>query len=259
MTIDSTYLKLINAEIDDEISAADKARLEVFLAEDAEAREYRVQLRALAGDLDAMPAIPPPADLRQSILSKIRPAHKMPNETNRGLLDMIHDFFAVPVVGYAVSFVAGAAVSLALISSNGTDQLAYDDVTSMVGTIGASEIPDGVSAADRLLVSGPGLAGAVNLRGSGTLLVLDFDLSSQQPVEIVVSFDDRDISFNGFAQQESAGTSMTAETGSVTLGMEGQRRYSVYLDNAGRRAAIVNLSFYSSGQLLQTGILRFEE
>ena len=99
------------------------------------------------------------------------------------------------------------------------------------------------------------LAGSVSLSTAGSLMILDFDLASRNTVEIVARFDDRDIWFSGFAQQESEGTTVDAQTGRVTVRMSGQRRYAVFLQNAGQDAATVNLSFLSAGQVLHEGAL----
>ena len=61
------------------------------------------------------------------------------------------------------------------------------------------------------------VAGTVTLRSTGPLLIVDFDLSALQPVEIVAGYSDKSIWFNGFAQLESTGTSIAAETGAVTF------------------------------------------
>jgi len=75
----------------------------------------------------------------------------------------------------------------------------------------------------------------------------------------VAAFADPDIWFNGFAQLESAGTSVAAENGRVTVHMEGQRRYALYLNNSGQEAASVNLRFYANGQLVYEDDLVFGE
>jgi len=52
---------------------------------------------------------------------------------------------------------------------------------------------------------------------------------------------------------------VAAQSGQVTVRMEGQRRYAVYLHNTGQNAGTVSLRFLSSGQLLYEGTLSFGE
>ena len=48
----------------------------------------------------------------------------------------------------------------------------------------------------------------------------------------------------------ATGTTVSAETGRVLLGMAGKRRYAVYLHNQGGRNATVKLRFLAYGQVV---------
>ena len=112
--------------------------------------------------------------------------------------------------------------------------------------------------ARRGLIDKSQVAGTVTLRSAGPILIVDFDLSARGPVEILAGYSDKSIWFNGFAQLESSGTSISAETGRVTLGMQGKRRYAVYLHNEGGRATTVNLQFRSDGEVVHEASLDYE-
>ena len=95
------------------------------------------------------------------------------------------------------------------------------------------------------------------LRSSGPILILDFDLASRRPVEIVASYSDQSIWFNGFAQLQSDGTSVAAEGGSVRLQMDGRQRYAVFLNNPGNRPAEIRLQFLADGVVIHTANLEY--
>jgi hypothetical protein len=99
----------------------------------------------------------------------------------------------------------------------------------------------------------------VTLRSQGPLLIVDFDLSARQPVEIVAGYSDKSIWFNGFAQLESTGTSIAAESGAVILKMDGTRRYAVFLNNPGLRPAKIDLQFTADDQVIHEAQLSFSE
>ena len=99
----------------------------------------------------------------------------------------------------------------------------------------------------------------MTLRSAGPLLIVDFDLSAKQPVEIVAGYSDKTIWFNGFAQLESTGTSIAAETGAVTVRMDGKRRYAVYLNNPGMRPATIDLRFMANDEMIREAQLSFSE
>ena len=229
MTIKQKYIDLINAEIDGVISDRDQARLDKFVAGNEEARALRDELRSLRDDLGAIEPLAPPPDIRHAVMREIRSES---TSGEHGVSDFLANVFGLPFVRYGVSFAAGVLVAVMILSSDQASRHAFNDVTDLVGTMSDIEIGGTFSRADSMDLTLNELAGTVSLNASGPLMVLDFDLASEDPVEIVATFDDRDIWFNGFAQLESQGTSVASARGSVTVRMEGQRRYAVYLHNA---------------------------
>ncbi len=252
MTIDPKYFELIQADIDGEIDDAGKAELERFLADSEEGRAVYGQLESLCGSLDGMPSIDPPPHLSHMLLNQA-PVKAAP-QPSPGFLQRL---FAGPVLGYVGVFAAGVALTLALVDSDQISQGAFDEMTGLVGTIADSKFaaPEhGVISIDESEV-----AGTVTLRSTGPLLIVDFDLSARQPVEIVAGYSDKTIWFNGFAQLESTGTSIAAEAGAVTLKMDGKRRYAVFLNNPGKRPATIDLRFSSDDQVIHEAQLSFSE
>ena len=252
MTIDPKYFELIQADIDGEIDDAGKAELESFLADSEEGRSVYEQLETLCRSLDGMPSIDPPQHLRHVLLNQA-PVKAAP-QPSPGFLQRL---FAGPILGYVGMFAAGVALTLTLVDSDQISRGAFDDVTGLVGTIADSEfaVPEhGTISVDKSEV-----AGTVTLRSTGPILIVDFDLSSRQPVEIVAAYSDKTIWFNGFAQLESSGTSIAAETGAVTLNMDGTRRYAVYLNNPGMRPATIDLRFMADDQVIHEAQLSFSE
>jgi hypothetical protein len=252
MTIDPKYFELIQADIDGEIDDTGKAELENFLADSEEGRAVYGELETLCRSLDGMPTIDPPAHLRHVLLNQapIRAASR----PSPGLLQRL---FSGPALGYVGMFAAGVALTLALVDSDQISRSAFDDVTGLVGTIADSEfaVPEhGTISVDKSEV-----AGTVTLRSTGPILIVDFDLSARQPVEIVAAYSDKTIWFNGFAQLESSGTSVAAEAGAVTLNMDGKRRYAVYLNNPGMRPATIDLRFMADDQVIHEAQLSFSE
>jgi hypothetical protein len=252
MTIDPKYFELIQADIDGQIDDAGRAELENFLADSEEGRAVYEELETLCRSLDGMPSIEPPPHLRHVILNEA-PVKSAPRPTP-GLLQRL---FAGPALGYAGMFVAGVALTLALVDSDQISRGAFDEVTGLVGTIADSQFV--VPKHGTVSVDESEVAGTVTLRSTGPILIVDFDLSARQPVEIVAEYSDKSIWFNGFAQLESSGTSIAAETGAVTLNMDGKRRYAVYLNNPGMRPATIDLQFMAGDRVIHEAQLSFSE
>jgi len=260
MAIEQKYIDLINAEIDGEISAADQALLDQAIAENAEAQALRDDLAGLCADLGSGELLSPPGGLRGPALRRM-PAARLPvREQIRGITQVLGNLFSIPAIRYGLSFAAGIVITFTLLDSNHLSRQAFDDVTSLVGTMSDIDSAGAVTSNDDMLLTLNELAGTVNLSTAGPLMILDFDLTSSLPIEIVATFDDRDIWFNGFAQLESAGTTVSTATGQVTVRMQGerrQRRYAVYLHKSGQNAATVHLRFVAAGETLHEGNLHF--
>jgi len=250
MAIEQEYIDLINADIDGEIEQADKGDLDLLLAENDEARALHTELTMLCGSIDSIEAVSPPPHIRHVIMNSVKPTPaKMESP---GILEML---FASPVLKYSSTFVAGVLLTLSIVSSDQISNRAFDDVTGLVGTISDPISGDLVNS---IAVDNAEVAGQVSLRSTGSMLILDFDLVANSPIEIEADYRDRTIWFNGFAQLESSGTTISAKSGSVTLEMEGKRRYAVYLQNGGERGVTVNLRFVTGGEVVHESSLRYD-
>jgi len=260
VAVDPKIIDLISAGIDGEISAEDRTRLDQHLAGDAEAQAFQKDLASLCIELDAMESITPPVHLKHVILNTIpRPSAAQKDSGGSAWRAAMSTVFGGNVMRYAMSFAVGAVFTLAWLSPDQISRQALDDVSGLVGTISQPESADQQSGADSIQLNLNEIAGSVKLNRSGSIMILDFDLASSGPIEIVASFADRDVWFNGFAQLESSGTTIAADEGSVTISMEGQRRYALYLNNNGSSAATISLRFYVDGALIHEDELNYRD
>lgn len=243
MAIDPNIVELINADIDGEISPADKDTLEAMMAESPEAQAMHAELSGLSSSLDDLPDLDAPPYLIHTIMAKIP---KPESQDRRG--DFLRGLFAAPALRYAAMFVAGSVLTLSLVSSDQVSERAFNDVTGLVGTI-SSEVPVGPGI-QTLQIDRTDVAGHITVRSSGPLLIVDFDLVSNGPIDIVASYSDQSVWFNGFAQLESPGASISAESGRISMKINGKRRYALYLHNAGDRNVSIHLRFMSDGEVV---------
>lgn len=243
MAIDPKTVELINADVDGEISSTDKEELTALLTGSPEAKAMHAELSGLSSSLNELPDLDPPVHLKHTIMASIPKSEAQKRRSN-----FLHSIFAAPAMRYAAMFAAGSLITLTLISSDQVSDRAFNDVTGLVGTI-STEVPDGPGV-QSTRIDRPEVAGRVTLRNSGPLLIVDFDLVSSGPVDIVASYADQTVWFNGFAQLESPGASISAQSGRVTMQIEGKRRYALFLHNAGDRNISINLQFMANGQLV---------
>ena len=146
-------------------------------------------------------------------------------------------------------------LTLSVVNSSQISDKAFDNVTGLVGTVAQ---PVGATVASTVSIDENAVAGTVSLSSAGSLLILDFDLAAMQPIEVQANYTDKTIWFNGFAQLESTGTTVSVETGQILLGVNGKRRYAVYLQNQGNRETTVDLQFLSGGEILHQTSLEYK-
>jgi hypothetical protein len=249
MAIEQKFSDLINADLDGEISAAEKNELQAFLDENAEGQALYDELASLCTALEGVEQEEPPPYMRHIIMNSVPPTR--PADESPGFLRVL---LATPALKYSVTFAAGVFLTLSIVNSSQVSNSAFDNVTGLVGTVAD---PVRANLEDSIDIVGPEVAGTVSLRSAGSMLILDFDLVARDHIEIETEYTDRTIWFNGFAQLESEGTSVAAETGRVRLGMDGKRRYAVYLHNPGGRETTVNLKFLVDGEVLRTASLDY--
>ena len=255
MAIDEKYIALINADIDGDIQPDEKTELEAFLAESEAGRALREELRSLCSTLDAADMLDAPPHLRHVIMNSL-PSPKPQSSPVAEAPGFWYSLLAVPALRYTAAFAAGVIMAVAIVDSGQVQQSAFNEVTGLVGTMSdASDIAPVAST----VIHKAAVAGTITLRRADPILIIDFDLSTNGPIDIVATYDDRSVWFNGFAQLESTGTSISADGGQIRIQVDGKRRYAVYLHNSGSRKLSINLQFFSNGEPVHQAVLEYEQ
>ena len=255
MAIDEKYTALINADIDGDIQPDEKAELDEFLAESEAGQALQEELRTLCSALDGEGLLDPPPHLRHVVMNSLpeRSSRSGPAAESPGFW---YSLFTVPALRYTATFAAGVILAVAIVDSGQVQQGAFNEVTGLVGTM--SDAGD-IAPVDSTVIHRAAVAGTITLRRADPILIIDFDLSTNGPIDIVATYDDKSVWFNGFAQLESTGTSISADGGQIRIQVDGKRRYVVYLHNSGSRKLIINLQFFSNGEAVHEAVLEYEQ
>ena len=255
MAIDEKYIALINADIDGDIQPDEKTELEGFLAESEAGQALQEELRSLCSTLDGADMLDAPPHLRHVIMNSL-PSPKPQSSPAAELPGFWYSLLAMPALRYTATFAAGVILAVSIVDSGQVQQGAFNEVTGLVGTMSdASDIAPVAST----VVHKAAVAGTITLRRADPILIIDFDLSTKGPIDIVATYDDKSVWFNGFAQLESTGTSISADGGQIRIQVDGKRRYAVYLHNAGSRKLSINLQFFSNGVPVHQAVLEYEQ
>jgi hypothetical protein len=245
MAIEPKYVELMNADLDGEISDAERIDLAEYLEANPEAAKFRSELGELCGSLDELEQVEPPPHLKYAILDSLQKPRPAQRESAGFEWQQL---LGLPVLRHAVTFAAGAFLTFALISSNQISDQAFDDVTGLVGTI--SESAQEATGQNTIRLTSNEIAGIVSVQAAGSLNVINFNLAAEGPVEIVAEFSDHDLWFKGFAQLESDNARILADEGVVKMHIQGRNRYALYLQHTNDIDAPVNFRFYAAGNLI---------
>ena len=204
--LDEKSFELLNAEIDGELSAADRAELSRRLLGSPELRAVRDELRLACAELERCPQVEPPAGLREKILAAFpQAAQGGPTEA----LSRLGFALSPRTLRFAAAIVGGVLVSaIAFQASRSVDGVGTGDVT---GTM-ASSVPV-AAGAGTLRVDATRVRGTVTLTPSAGELRVRFDLDPSQPqsavppeaIDVVVIRGREEIQLQKIAAAQQAG------------------------------------------------------
>jgi len=224
--LDARALELINADIDGELEQQERAELDAILAASAEARAIRAEMRKLANLLEGTPEQQPPEDLAKRILEQLPSRSFRPSFSIAGLLS---SFQPLPL---GLAFAAGLLVTVGFYETSSGPRTG-DNVADMVGTMVVDPQGGVAGQVDRLPITGPGLVGSVAASDVGEILVLAFDLVSNQKTEVVIGMADAGLDFGGMARGPSSepadGDYFEVRGGSLFVVNGANRPFNVYL------------------------------
>jgi hypothetical protein len=223
-----TLQDLIQADLDGELSVAERALLARLLLQNPEARRLHAEFRRTDQLLRNIAAAEPPAGLRAAILAGSAPSVRPGHSGQR--------HYGLPVYRMAAVILSGlliAGLSYVLIDARvpGTD---------LQGSLIA---PQG-----HLSLRAEGAEVSASLRRDGEKLRLELNSSTAIPCEIIARIDPGTTTFVG----KTGDAELASSSGQVTV-KPGIGNQAVMLDFSG--AAPIHLELRSGGRLLGEGSL----
>jgi hypothetical protein len=248
--IDEKLIELINAGIDNELSAADRHQLEAQLVANPDARAMHQELQYLADTLDPLGDLVPPAEIRENILNTVSPTA---SSITLRLIAALLPSTAIP--RYAMAFVGGLAFG-ALALQLGEGYRSDMDPSQFVGTMtNYGALPHAITA-DNISMDMEQINGGVRLHQISSMLVLEFNLNSARAVKVVTEFQGQAVEFKGLSLLENKLSTFVADQQSVSLAASGAHRYSVFLENTQKSETRINIKFFTDGELFHQETLQ---
>lgn len=239
MTEQARLNELIQADLDGELSVAERADLARLILRDPEARSQHEQFRRMDQLLRGIPAAEPPAGMRAAILERRELSPRPANDSRR--------WFGRPSYRVAAAVLGGLLiVGLGSVLRDG-DAPGRD----LQGSLGRAGGPQGATLAapqDQLSMRSDGVELEASLRRMGQTLKLELNLSSTIPCELVAQIDPARTAWIGNPGEPQ----LTATSGRVSVAAApGSRSFA--LDFSG--VAPIRLKLYAGGRLLGEGEL----
>jgi len=194
--IEDRHIELIHAELDGELNSEQRAELSRVLLANPEARSLRDELNRLFGALAQLEDAEPPRGLHASVLDAIG-AHKGPARSVR------RSWYTGPAFRYAAVFLGGLLAS-AILLGPGARQAAGPDISELVGTIGGQHAAGRGSPIDRVELDLAQVSGAVNSYQLDGQLVVELDLTANEPIEVVATHGGQTVHFSLGSQPDTS-------------------------------------------------------
>jgi len=236
MSIDETYIRMMNEEIDGIISNEDAEKLAEYVRSDPEAGKYYDEFLATARAIDETGEVTPPPELREKIFNSVYGRSK---EESRVAADGGRNFWRsfVPIfaAGVAAGFILFAAIRQ--LPDRTPDDPGYG------ATIGASQGED--ETAERFDAFGvKGTILPVFEIGSVTVTI---EIESDVDASILLGFEEGS-SFESIRSSEGAAYQMEVDDKSLLLVHQGASVYTVRFRSA--EPAPLELRIFTDGKTI---------
>jgi anti-sigma factor RsiW len=223
--VDQTQLALVQAEIDGELDARQRAELARQLLADPALRASREEMRRLCRALDGVPEIEPPASLRTDILAALPQIQVRRTRT------------AWPVVQWRYAAVLAGVLLTGAIVFRIMDFGQGPSANDMAGTLADQRAPVTV---DMVQLSPGAVSGRVSLIRDGTELGVALELTSRAPVDVLIASEGHSVRVNGLGSQ----------------GSQGAQARTIALPGHGSDGQPVQLTFLIGGREVAKAVLR---
>ena len=243
MNIDPQITDLMHAEIDGVNTEQESAELQAILARDPIARDHFDQLKKIAGMLDDLDEVAPPADLKTKVLTAVgRPSESV----------VVHPTAFRTGTALRYVYAAAAGVLLGVMGFwAATSGLVVDPLDvggTMAPTDASIEPPD----LHEFPLNFEGVIGTARLKPVEAGFSLEIDLSSEVPVDVVLDFSPEEVQIRGFSSDLEGMYSLEVASNQVRWVQPADDRSTILLDTLGPAPTSVEIAFLIDGTVVHS-------
>jgi hypothetical protein len=248
--IDQHVLDLLNGSIDGELNATEQLELDQLMASSEHVRVLHEEFTSLSSLLDKVPEREPPDYLQSSIEKQVRlPVENNGPEVKQGFLG---NWLNANWLRTGFALVAGVVLTVGVYEM-GSVSINDQDSTNMVGTMVKNPLTNQEDILRSILLNTDVLSGVVELSNSDELFVLDIQLNSDGPAEVVVDFSERGLVFEEITPMQDDKGVIHESDGSVSLISSGEQHYTMSLRRTSEfeQARPLKLEFFANNKLVR--------
>lgn len=271
--IEEKYIELMNREVDGLTSGKEKAELKRYLRKNPEAERYYRELQFVAGVLNRVPEVEPPAELKASILRSIfgeeagasaaareagaaagaEPGVRVGAGAVRARRPLsILDVFRVkwePRLAYVLAACVAVAFFLFVLFWRVVPGGAPRDLEALYGSIVSKPEAGQLLVVQPIEFTSPGVDGEVHVRYEATRILVALDLRSDSRIQAVFGYSG-EVSLKSITALNGCEYSAKAGDGGFELTHDGDCRYVIVLDDRSGSHSPVGLRVVRGGTLL---------
>ncbi len=192
--IDSTMIEMMHKDIDGVITSKEETLLRMYLADNIEARDMYEELQALTITLRKISEVKPPADLKNSILSKIDPnLYSRDKKTNAAIFNfgtLFNQQNVRTILAYAAVFIVGLCISpLFLFPPTANNYQNLNEINGSIGVNDSKNLP--ISQSKQ--VDQYGISGSVDMKESNNIVWIESKLLSENSFTVQISYQPKEL------------------------------------------------------------------
>ncbi len=248
--IDQHVYDLLNGSVDGELNATEQAELDRLMASSEQVRDLNEELTAISSLLDQVPEREPPDYLQNVIEKQVR--LPVVNNASDGKHGLFGSWLNSNWLRTGFALAAGVVLTVGVYEM-GSEPISDQDSANMVGTMVKNPLTNQEDILGSILLNTDVLSGVVELRNTDELFVLDIQLNSDGPAEVVVNFSKRGLAFEDITPMQDDRGVINESDGSVNLISSGEQHYTMRL----RRTSVheqtkpLNLKFFANNKLVR--------
>lgn len=229
--IDEKYIDIIDKAAIGTATSSELDQLKKYLEVNEEAREYYNKVIRLSGVLDLADNVSPPPDLKNNIMAKIqsnRYVNTYQGKIFKNYFAYVRSIFKRKyVIAFSIGAVFGIILLLLLTNPGNIDFYVND--SDAIGSMLLKNISDDSHVIDTYSVNTRNVNGLIETIRRNDIIILNLDLVSENNVVLTIIFDENDLEYMGFIQQEISNKDLEIRPGKIIISYEGIAKDRIFL------------------------------